>query len=369
MLRKLLAPITVLAVVMGFSVAPVAAQSDRYAFTDLGVSGGLDSHAWTLNAGGQVTGHADTSPGSGTRGFHAFLWTPSTPNGTTGSMIDLGTLPGGLNSAGYGINSSGAVVGTSLPPDMATSSAFLDNGTMVDLGSFGGIDSAANGINASWQVVGSSKDRSNADHAFLWAPDRIGATKGHLYDLGIPQGAAATIAYAINSGGTVTGVILDADYYAHAFVWKPTTANGTAGTMIALVEPPGATGSAGQAINRSGVIAGSVELAGGSHPFIYDTTMHDLGTLAGGHNAWAYSINSSGVVVGWGDTAVRSNDHAFIYANGTMTDLNKLLPGSVKSSHVILTTATGINDLGQITGVATVDGHAHGYLLTPDQLK
>ncbi|HZK74725.1 MAG TPA: hypothetical protein VFD88_12060 [Clostridia bacterium] len=365
MLRRLLAPITVLAVVMGFSIAPVAAQSDRYVFTDLGLLGGLDSQAWTLNDRGQVTGHADTSPDSGTRGFHAFLWTPSAPNGTTGSMIDLGTLPGGLNSTGNGINNSGVTVGESLPPDMATSSAFLDNGTMVDLGSFGGMYSAANGINDSWQVVGSSKDRSNADHAFLWVPNVRGATKGHMYDLGIPQGAAATVAYAINSGGTVSGAYLDANYYAHAFVWKPTTTNGTSGRMTALIEIPGAIGSVGQAINASGVIAGSVDFAGGSHPFIYDSTMHDLGTLVGGHNAWAYSINSSGVVVGWGDTAVRSNDHAFIYANGTMTDLNKLLLGSVKSSHVILTTATGINDLGQITGVAAVDGHAHGYLLTP----
>jgi probable HAF family extracellular repeat protein len=365
MLRRLLAPITVLAVVMGFSVAPVAAQSDRYAFTDLGMLAGLDSQAWTLNAGGQVTGHADTSPDSGTRGFHAFLWTPSTPNGTTGSMIDLGTLPGGLNSTGNGINGSGAVVGTSLPPDMATSSAFVDNGTMVDLGSLGGIYSAANGINDSRQVVGSSKDRSNADHAFLWVPNNIRATKGHMYDLGIPQGAAATVAYAINSAGTVSGAYLDANYYAHAFVWKPTTANGTSGAMIALNELPGAIGSVGQAINRGGVIAGSADFAGGSHPFTYDTTMHDLGTLVGGHNAWAYSINSNGVVVGWGDTAVRSNDHAFIYANGSMTDLNKLLPGSVKASGVILTTATGINDVGQITGVATLNGHAHGYLLTP----
>jgi probable HAF family extracellular repeat protein len=83
-------------------------------------------------------------------------------------------------------------------------------------------------------------------------------------------------------------------------------------------------------------------------------------------SAWAYSINSSGQVVGWRDTAVRSNDHAFIYANGTMTDLNKLLAGSIKSSGVILTTTLGINDAGQITGVATVNGHARAYLLTPN---
>jgi probable HAF family extracellular repeat protein len=363
MLGKLLAPLAAVALVI--AIAPVSAQSTRYTFTDLGDLGGLDSHAWTLNDRGQVTGHADSSPDSGTRGFHAFLWTPSTPNGTTGSMVDLGTLPGELNSTGGGINNAGFVVGTSLPADMATSSAFIDNGTMLDLGSFGGMYTAANGINDPGQVVGYSKDRSNADHAFLWVHNKTAATKGRMYDLGIPQGAAATVAYAINSAGTVTGVYLDADYYAHAFVWKPTTANGTSGTMTALIELPGAIGSVGQAINQRGVIAGSVDLAGGSHPFTYDTTMHDLGTLAGGHNAWAYGINSSGQVVGWGDTAVRSNDHAFIYANGTMTDLNKLLPGAVKSSGVILTTAFGINDLGQVTGVATVNGHAHAYLLTP----
>jgi probable HAF family extracellular repeat protein len=365
MLRKLLVPFVVLAVVLGFSAAPALARSSRYTFTDLGVLGGLDSHAWTLNNRGQVTGHADTSPDSGPRGFHAFLWTPSTPNGTTGSMIDLGTLPGDLNSTGNGISDSGLAVGTSLPADMSTSRAFIAGSTMADLGGFGGAYADANDINAAGEVVGSSQDRNRADHAFLWVPVKPGATKGHMYDLGIPTGAAGTVAYAINSGGAVAGVYLDADYYAHAFVWRPLAANGTSGTMTAMVELPGATGSDAQAINEGGLIAGSVELAGGSHAFVYDTAMHDLGTLAGGHNSWAYGINSRGEIVGWGDTAVRANDHAFIYANGTMTDLNKLLSGSAKSSGVILTTAYGINDEGQIVGHATVNGHAHGYLLTP----
>lgn len=365
MLRRFLVPLVGLAIAMGFSAWPVSAESTRYTFTDLGVLGGLDSHAWTLNNRGQVTGHADISPNSGPSGFHAFLWTPSTPNGTTGTMVDLGTLPGDLNSRGTGINDSGVVVGTSLPADLSTSSAIIDRGAMVDLGGFGGPLADANGINSAGQVVGVSNDRSGADHAFLWAPARAGAANGHMYDLGIPPGAAGTAAYAINSGGTVTGVYLDADYISHAFVWRPATPNGSSGTMIALVELPGASGSGAQAINEDGLIAGSIELAGGSHAFIYDTAMHDLGTLAGGHNTWAYGINSSGQIVGLGDTAVRSNVHAFIYANGTMTDLNKLLTGPAKASGVVLTTAYGINDAGQIVGHATVNGHAHAYLLTP----
>ena len=191
MLRKLLAPLVALAVVLGFSIAPVSAQSARYTFTDLGVLGGLDSHAWTLNDRGQVTGHADTSPDSGNRGFHAFLWTPLTPNGTTGSMIDLATFAGGSSSTGNGINGSGLVVGESLSADLTTSSAYIYKDSMFDLGSFGGAYSSANGINARGQVVGYSKTRRSLDHAFLWVPKKPGTTKGHIYDLGTLPGAEA----------------------------------------------------------------------------------------------------------------------------------------------------------------------------------
>ncbi len=366
MLRKLLAPLVALALVLGLSISASASDHPaRYVFTDLGVLGGLDSHAWTLNDRGQVTGHADTSPNSGPRGFHAFVWTPFKPNGTRGTMVDLGALPGGSSSIGNGINGSGLVVGESLAPDLGTSAAFIYKQSMIDLGSFGGIYSAAKGINDRGQVVGYSKTRRNVDNAFLWVPKKPGATKGHMYDLGKLPGAAGSTANAINSSGTVTGLNLDADFFfSHAFVWKPTVANGTSGTMTSLVELPGALGSSGQAINRKGVIAGSVELATGSHAFVYDTTMHDLGTLAGGSQSFAYGINSRGQIVGWSET-YNFNDHAFLYIKGHMTDLNKLLPTWVKARGVVLTAAYGINDEGQIVGYATVNGHARAYLLTP----
>ena len=40
----------------------------------------------------------------------AFLWKPSVPNGTKGSLTDLGTL-GGYDSEARGINSFGQVIG------------------------------------------------------------------------------------------------------------------------------------------------------------------------------------------------------------------------------------------------------------------
>jgi hypothetical protein len=56
---------------------------------------------------------------------------------------------------------------------------------------------------------------------------------------------------------------------------------------------------------------------------------------------------------------------AFIYMNGTMTNLNNLLP---PDSHWSLTYANGINDAGQITGYGYNNGSTqpHAYVLTLD---
>ena len=67
-------------------------------------------------------------------GLRAFLWTPSTPNSTSGSAVELGALPKDWyplvlsESEAYGINGRGAVVGTS------NGRAFVyRNGRMDDL--------------------------------------------------------------------------------------------------------------------------------------------------------------------------------------------------------------------------------------------
>jgi probable HAF family extracellular repeat protein len=82
------------------------------------------------------------------------------------------------------------------------------------------------------------------------------------------------------------------------------------------------------------------------HAFLYDGSMHDLGTL-GGANSVAVDINEAGQIVGNSDTAGSTTQHAFIYANGFMTDM-----GSVPGFPYLI--ANSINNLGQATGTMLV---------------
>ena len=77
------------------------------------------SDALAVNSKGWVTGWAENDDLNG-GAAHAFIWAPSAPNATTGTMVDLGTLAnnptlGRLASEGVAINNSGIVVGAAIP--------------------------------------------------------------------------------------------------------------------------------------------------------------------------------------------------------------------------------------------------------------
>src|SRR5262249_1618095 len=142
---------------------------------------GNPSAALGINAGGQVVGYAPVNDSDQTQ--HAFLWTPTSPEGTSGTMRDLGTLDGapGYPSAGVAVNASGEGLGR--PAAAAAGGndqAFLSSGgTMYDLGpliSVGGSDtpSKAHGINTAGTVVGYAGDPdspgSSTSRAWIWTP-------------------------------------------------------------------------------------------------------------------------------------------------------------------------------------------------------
>ncbi len=114
-------------------------------------------------------------------------------------------------------------------------------------------------------------------------------------------------------------------------------------------------------INAQGQIVGE---AGGSdhHAFLYsEGAMRDLGIL-GGQRSRARAINQSGQIVGDSDTATQRT-HAFLWENGRIKDLNRLLVGPL-TEFVTLQTAAGINDDGVIIASGR-DSRRTGFFVGP----
>jgi probable HAF family extracellular repeat protein len=116
------------------------------------------------------------------------------------------------------------------------------------------------------------------------------------------------------------------------------------------------------ALNASGQVAGDVRVGGNTHAFLYSNgTLTDLGTVAGFRNSYAYALNDNGKVVGslinQGIGSVE--EHAMFYNGQTMSDRGTA-PGYTNGS------ATGLNDFGQAIGNANMGSGStdHGLLYT-----
>ena len=322
-------------------LAAPAAAAPRYQFHDLGTLQGYTiSLAYAVNASGQVVGESYTA-NSGS--YHAFLY-----NYPGGPMQDLGTL-GGRDSGAWGINASGHVVGgAQLGNGEWHTFIYPPGGPMQALSTPGNWETAR-GINASGQVVGFTGHwyDSSSFRAFIY-PYPNGPMQ---YLVGLEN--ITSNAYAINTSGQVVGRA-----YLTAFLYNypggPVQDLGTLGGNESF-----ATG-----INDRGQVVGTAQNAAGAwHAFLYPPggPMQDLGTLGGTSNA--DSINNRGQVVGY--SFIATAQHAFLYADGQMHDLNDLTinlpPG------VILREANGINDNGWIVG-STSGAYQHAFLLIPMEI-
>src|ERR1700704_1638052 len=97
-------------------------------------------------------------------------------------------------------------------------------------------------------------------------------------------------------------------------------------------------------------------------------TVTDLGTLGGAasqaNGVAGSGVNAAGMIVGSSTTSDNS-EHAFLYTNGQIFDLNTLCDLS-QSDFKVLTVATSISDSCLIIGGGiTTNGQKHAFLLTP----
>jgi probable HAF family extracellular repeat protein len=320
-----------------------AHAATQYIITDLGTLGGPSSKALGINVSGQVVGWSNLST-SNPYDPRAFLY-------SDGVLTNLGRLPDGAGTQANGINDLGEVVGQT----NGNGDGFLyNNGIMTALTSpTGYAASQPTAINNNGQVAGWFYKGPNMSygiaHAFL-------DSNGTMLDLGALPGTgwmAKSYANGVNINGDVVGSGDSVSGYQHAFLYS-------GGVMKDLGKLTGAAESYATDINDNGVVVGHSGYGG--HAFIYSNNqMTDLGTLPSGYLSEAFAINNGGQVVGYANTST-SSEHAMLYRDGVMSDLNSLID---PTSGWILSRATAINDAGQIAGSGGIGGQTHAFLLTP----
>lgn len=154
------------------------------------------SIANSVNAAGQVAGQL----GGPFETNHAFVWTPTTPRGSTGTLADIGTL-GGAGAYVAGINAAGWVVGGTADA-AGTNVAFL----WTSAGGMKGSNvpaKAAQDVNDAGQVVGPVGLRIARWTASIASDGSLQASD--YEELPALPGAGSTAAFAINEPGQAVG--------------------------------------------------------------------------------------------------------------------------------------------------------------------
>jgi probable HAF family extracellular repeat protein len=364
------------------AVLPLLAQEDdarihhpSYRLIDLGTFGGPRSsvagQSVVVTNHGKVAGGADTPVPDPYAPHcfdpktcfveHAFRW-------HGGVLTDLGTLPNGVNSFGYAINSQGLVVGWSQNgridplsgvPEYVPVAWSANN--IVEMGTFGGSFGVATAVNDEGFVVGAAEnatpdpfglaaffvvDGTTELHAFGWRGD------SGMFDLGTLGGPGA-VPFFVNHHGQVAGASFTTATPGPSgmppldpFLWQQ-------GRMIDLGTLGGTLGVAAKVTNR-GQVVGDSDLEGDAtqHGFSWENgVLTDLGTL-GGTFSTAKWVNEAGEIVGWANTLKDQHFHAFSWKNGRMKDL-----GTVDGD--LCSVAWSINELGQIVGNSAPECHFH----------
>jgi probable HAF family extracellular repeat protein len=216
---------------------------------------------------------------------------------------------GGIESYAFDTNNSNLTVGRNILSTGYEKTIYIENGVVKELIALGGDGGTARGINNRGQIVGyvdsdGALNDTIANTAVIWEKDASGAYK--FKNLGT-FGAQQATGRDINDAGSIIG----------------STSSGTGTTAT-------------------------------STPFILrDNEFTAIGSL-GGKTGSTNGINEFGEVVGASQIGSGTN-HAYAWNGGVLADLNNLVssPITYNGAAVTLTSATGINNFGDIIAIGT----------------
>lgn len=407
-LKTTLSRIAPFAVSLAVFGGPVLGQEPgplRYSVTDLGPVGSPPGQPFVLTTNGFVSGQViltDSAIGVS----HAVVW-------HGGSMKDI-SAPGlgGVNSAAFGANIWGQVVGEAenakLDPRgedfcgfkaLGFSSQAISclpfvwqNGVMSALPTLRDKYDHSGNNGQAWQIntfgvaVGSSENTipdstcpglPSSPQVYEFKPvvwfKPFFSAKPVVEELETVSGDPDGVAFAINDRGQAVGASGSCGPFnsinqinlvpTHAVLWQK-------GKPIDLGNLGGDghfNGIFATGINNIGLVVGVSDTTGDAsfHGFLWqDGHVSDLQPLPGDFYSYATAISDEGQVTGLSLDA-NFNLRAVFWHNGNVTNLNDLVPADTP---LFLQTACSINDLGQITGIALAKGTTneyHAYLATP----
>lgn len=318
----------------------------RYRITDLGDLGGDSIIVSGLNEHGVAVGMATRHDGDN-KGV-AFL-------SEAGKMRGLRMEQHSVSSWGAAINAAGVVAGH----DTANADA--------------------NYLQSAWTWQGAERQyfskHNSRDSTFTTDINDDGVVTGFLYpgsgvlwrdgqmvDLSAETGLVIVKANAINAAGDVVG-ISQQKKQSVSFIYR----DGAAARLDIL----GSTEHEALDINATGQVCGHYRPADEDRVgrgYLWNNGVAiDLGQLPGPKQTLqAQALNDAGTVVGTSAVAVPGSPrqpHAFVWQDGTMADLNRLIDGD--HDGWVLNKAVDINNVGQIVGQGMHHGVPRAFLATP----
>jgi len=341
---------------------PAAPLAPHFTVTDLGtLPGGEESAAYALNDRGQVVGWSDSgvdSAASFSKDMvhnHAVLW-------DSGKVRDLGLLKGFPFSAGHGINRSGQIVAgwdVNYHPYIGGGPAGLLQNFVWRNGRKAFLDNVtppyldyAKAINDSGQVAGTTNDSGMVPGAPPSGYRAVLWAGPKVTTLPLPAGFTESYALALNDTGLVVGTATGKNRH-HAILWR----KGAALDLDAAL--PADSFSEATGVNNMGQV---IEWGGGGAFLWQDGKKEAVEPL---NRTYAltvpHSINDQGQIVGVAGYPP-FHTHAFLWQRGKTYDLNGLIPADVGW---VLEDAKAINNHGQVVGWGRHAGKKRAFLLTP----